>query len=107
MAQGSGWPGSCPADRREAGPRIKRVWSLTPGNQGLRHLLQLCSRRPTLCHRQLSEYPTQPDQVILGDSSRLLERTGWQSRFRGHLARRLCPRKASLSEEGTQLERIR
>src|SRR5216683_6695545 len=98
---------SGPADRREGESGIKRIGSLTPSNQGFGHLLQLLLRRPALCNRQLSEHAVEPNQVVLRDSACLLERASGRSRFCGHVARRLSPREACLSEEGTQLERIR
>ena len=52
---------SCPADRREAGPGIKRIGGLTPGDEGLGHLLQLSPRGPALSNRQLAEHPAQPN----------------------------------------------
>src|SRR5712692_6110362 len=98
---------SDPADRREGESGIKRIGSLPPGNQGFGYLLQLLLRRPALRNRQLSEHAAQPNQVVLRDSARLLERASRRSGFRGHGARRLSPREACLSKEGTQLERSR
>jgi hypothetical protein len=61
-----------PADRCKAGPGVKSVGGLAPGDEGFGDFLQLVSRRPSLPNCQLSKHPAEPDQIVPCGASRIL-----------------------------------